>query len=89
MKKTRVYYKGSLSRPSTKLFLQSSEFGLPHPHSRRGVCRASPPFDPGGVYSLAGEGGWRSPNSDEETYTVVLFIYKYFVDRDLPNRVSV
>ncbi len=25
------------------------------------------------------ERGWGSPNSDEGTYTVVLFIYKYFV----------
>ncbi len=23
--------------------------------------------------------GWESPNSDERTYTVVLFIYTYFV----------
>jgi hypothetical protein len=25
--------------------------------------------------------GWGSPNSDEETYTVVLYKYKYFVGR--------
>ncbi len=25
------------------------------------------------------ERGWESPNSDERTYTVVLFIYTYFV----------
>jgi hypothetical protein len=34
----------------------------------------------GGAHSLAREGvGWESPNSDEGTYTVVLFIYIYFV----------
>ncbi len=29
------------------------------------------------------ERGWGSPNSDEGTYTVVLFIYKYFVNQRL------
>jgi len=46
------------SRQSAKLFLQSSELGLPQP--LRG----------GGAHSLAREG----PNSDEGTYTVVLFM---------------
>jgi hypothetical protein len=32
----------------------------------------------GGAHSLAGE-GWGSPNSDEVAYTVVFFIYTYFV----------
>ncbi len=35
------------SRQSAKLFLQSSELGLPHPFSRR------PPFGPGGESTLA------------------------------------
>jgi hypothetical protein len=42
-----------------KLFLQSSELGLPHPLSRSGEC-VPPPFDPGGgggrAHSLTGEG---------------------------------
>jgi hypothetical protein len=43
------------SRQSAKLFLQSSELGLPHPLSRRREC--PPPFGPGGrAQSLAGEG---------------------------------
>ncbi len=67
---------GAQSRQSAKLFLQSSELGLPQPLTRRREC---PPW-------LWGEGHtrWRgrsceSPNSDEGTYTVVLFIYTYFV----------
>ncbi len=41
-----------------------------------------PPTGSGGRGTLAGErvvGTWESPNSDEGTYTVVLFIYTYFV----------
>jgi hypothetical protein len=60
----------SQRRQSAKLSLQSSELGLPHPLSRRQVC--PPPFGPG-------ERGWESPNFDERTYTVVIYIYKYFV----------
>jgi hypothetical protein len=55
---------------------QSSELGFPHPLSRRRVC--PPPFCPGGSTLAAGE-GWGSPNSDKGTYTVVLYIYLYFV----------
>jgi hypothetical protein len=39
------------SRQSAKLFLQSSELGLPHPFTRRRVC--APSFGPGGGYTLA------------------------------------
>ncbi len=63
------------SRQSTKLFLKLSELGLPQPLTRRRVC--PPP-------RFWGEGhtwGWENPNSDEGTYTVVLFIYTYFVMR--------
>jgi hypothetical protein len=55
------------SRKSAKLFLKSSELGLPQPLTRRRVC--PPP-------RFWGE----SPNADEGTYTVVLFIYMYFVE---------
>jgi hypothetical protein len=49
----------------------------PHP-SPAGEC--GPPFGSGGRGTLAGErGGWESPNSDEGTYTVVLYIYMLFV----------
>ncbi len=45
---------------------------LPTPHPQASV----PPFGSGGRGTLAGEGGgWESHNSDEGTYTVVLFIY--------------
>ncbi len=67
------------SKQSAKLFLQSSELGLPQPLTPWRVCPCTPPpVMGGGAHSLARE-GWESPNSDEGTYTVVLFIYKYFV----------
>jgi hypothetical protein len=72
------------SRQSAKLFLQSSDLGLPHPLARRRVC--APPLWfrwGGGAHSLAGEWrGWESPNSNGGTYTVVFYIYiqyMYFV----------
>jgi hypothetical protein len=45
--------------------------GTPPPPLAAGEC-APPPFGPGGK-------GWGSPNSNEGTCTVVLYIYKYFV----------
>jgi hypothetical protein len=52
----------SQSRQSAKLFLQSSELGLPQPLARRRVCRAPPPFWFRGRGTLAGErGGGRVP----------------------------
>ncbi len=56
----------------------------PTPHPQASV---PPPLVPGGG-ALAGErGGWESPNSDEGTYTVVLFIFMYFVLKPLPFNV--
>ncbi len=47
-----------------------------------------PPFGPGGrAHSLAGE-GLGSPNSDEGIYTVVLYLYKYFVAAGNPNQIA-
>jgi hypothetical protein len=44
------------SRQSAKLFLQSSQLGLPQPLTRRRVC--PPPLVPGGgAHALAGERG--------------------------------
>jgi hypothetical protein len=65
------------SRQSAKLFLKLSELGLPQPLARRRV--SPPPTGSGGRSTLDGERGWESPNSYEGTYTVVLFIYTYFV----------
>ncbi len=49
---------GPQSRQSAKLFLQSSELGLPQPLSRRRLC---PPFDSAGeAHSLAREGAGKS-----------------------------
>jgi hypothetical protein len=52
------------SRQSTKLSLQSSKLGLPHPLTRRRMCTPSPFLVPGGrAHSLAGE-GVGGPNSN-------------------------
>jgi hypothetical protein len=50
------------------------------PQSRQSVP-PPPHFGSGGRGTLAGKRGrgWESPNSDEGTYTVVLYIYMYFV----------
>ncbi len=74
------------SRQSVKLFLQSSELGLPpSPAGEYAPTRGS-----GGRGTLAGERemGWEIPNSDEGTYTVVLFICTYFVLYPIPPPLS-
>ena len=48
----------------------------PNP-SPAGECAPSPRFW-GEGHTRWRERGWGSPNSDEGTYTVVLYIYKYF-----------
>jgi hypothetical protein len=65
-------------RQSAKLFLQSSELGLPQPLTPRRVV-PPPPGSGGEGHTRWRERGWESPNCDEDTYTVVLFIYTYFV----------
>ncbi len=63
------------SRQSAKRFSSRWNWDSPTPLAA-GEC-APPPFGPGGrAHSLK---GWGSPNSNEGTYTVVLYIYKYFV----------
>jgi hypothetical protein len=51
----RVGAGGPQSKQSAKLFLQSSELGLPQPLTRRRVC--PPPFGSGGRGILSGERG--------------------------------
>ncbi len=69
------------SRQSAKRFLQSSELGLPHPFNLR---RSVPPHPlVRGGHTRLRERGWGSTNSDEVTYTTVLYIYKYFVSHSL------
>ncbi len=60
------------SRPSDRLFLQSSELGLPHPLIRRRM--PSPPLvQEGGTLAWEGRGIWGGgPISDEGAYIVVL-----------------
>jgi hypothetical protein len=65
-------------RQSPKLFLKSSEVGLPQPLPRWRVC--PPPPITGGRHTRQRERGWESPNSDEVTYTVVFFIYRYLME---------
>jgi hypothetical protein len=75
-------YYTSQSWQSGKLFLQSSESGLPHPLAA-GECAPHPMArgggGVGGRHTRWRERGWESPNSDEGTYTVVLYIFNYFV----------
>ncbi len=72
------------SRQSAKPFLQSSELGLPQPFTRRRMC--PPPLwfrwfrgQRRTRWRQWRERGWESPNSDEGAYTVVLYLYMYFV----------
>jgi hypothetical protein len=66
------------SRQSAKLFLKSSELGLPQPLTRRRVCPL-PPVLGGGAHSLARDGLGESQFRRGDIYTVLLFIYTYFV----------
>ncbi len=45
-----------------------------------GECAPPPPYGRGVGHTRLRERGWGSPNSDEGKYTVVLCMYKYFVD---------
>jgi hypothetical protein len=59
------------------LFSSHRHWDSPNP-SPPGEC-APPPFDRGEGHTRWREKGWESSNSDEWTYTVVLFLYKYLV----------
>ncbi len=63
------------SRQSAQLFLQQSELWLPQPLTRRRVCPPPLLWFRGEGHTRWRERGWESPNSDEGTYTVVLYIY--------------
>jgi hypothetical protein len=68
------------SRQSAKLFLKSSELGLPLPlNAKAGVPSPLRFCVEGQGHTRCRERGWESPNSDEGTHTVVLFISTYFV----------
>ncbi len=62
---------GAQSRQSTKLSLQSSELGLPHPLARRRVC-IPPPLWFGVKHTRLLERVWVGPHSSEGTDTVIL-----------------
>ncbi len=75
-----IFRKGTVHRVGRVLSFFSSRryWDSPKPLTRRRVCPST--FGSGGRGTLAGEwGGWESPNSNEGNYTVVLFIYMYFV----------
>ncbi len=66
------------SRQSAKLF--SSRRNWDSPNSSPAGEYARPPLVPGGgAHSLWLERRWKSPNSDEGTYTVTLCIYMYIM----------
>ncbi len=60
------------SKQSAKLFLQSSELGLPQPLTRRLLCTPS--------FFRLRERGWGSPNSDERTYTVGIYLCTLWIE---------
>jgi hypothetical protein len=66
-------------RQSAKPFLQSSKLGLPQPLTRKRVSPPPPAWFWGEGHTRWRERGWESPNSDEGTYIVVLFIFTHFV----------
>jgi hypothetical protein len=65
------------SRQSAKRFSSRWNWDSPTPLAA-GKC-APPLFGPGGGHIRFRLKGWGSPNSNEGTYTVVLYICKYFV----------
>jgi hypothetical protein len=65
------------SRQSAKRFSSRWNWDSPTPLAA-GEC-APPPFGTGGGHTRLRLKGWGSPNSNEGTFTVVLYIYKYFV----------
>jgi hypothetical protein len=68
-------------------FSSRQNWDSPNP-SPAGECAPPPPPGSGGRDTLAGERGWESPNSDEGTHTVELFIYMYFVAHVLISSLS-
>ncbi len=60
------------------LFSSRRNWDSPNP-SPAGECAPLPPGSRGVGHTRWREKGWESPNSDEGTYTVVLFIYTYSV----------
>ncbi len=62
------------SRQSAKLFLQSSESGLPQPLTRRRVCPPSPVLG-GGAHSLAREGLGESQFRRGDIHCGTFYIY--------------
>jgi hypothetical protein len=58
-------------------FSSRRNWDSPTPLSRQASVPPHPMVRGGGGHTR--ERGWGSPNSDEGTYTVVLFIYEYFV----------
>jgi hypothetical protein len=69
------------SRQSAKRFSSRWNWDSPTPLAA-GEC-APHPLVRGGGHTCVRLKGWGSPNSNEGTYTVVLYIYKYFVGESI------
>jgi hypothetical protein len=72
-------------RQSAKLFLQSSEWGLPHPFPRRRLCSVYPPFGYGRAHLLAGEGLGESQFGRGDIHCSTLDIYVLRDFRSIPD----
>jgi hypothetical protein len=68
-----LFYDNTQSRQSNKLFLKSSELGLPQPLIRRRVC-PPPPVLGGGAHSLAREGLGESQLQRKDIHWGTLYI---------------
>ncbi len=73
------------SRQSAKRFSSRWNWDSPTPLAA-GECVPPHPLVRGGGHTHLRLKGWGSPNSNQGTYTVVLYIYKYFV---IPTIVSI
>ena len=72
VKRSRVKFENICHRV-TRLFLQSSELGLPHPLTRRQVCPS--PFGSGGDTLACGKGVERSQFQRGDRHCGTLGIY--------------
>ncbi len=73
------YYWRVLNTEQAECQAFSPVVGIGTPPTSHPQARACPPWFRGEGHTRWRERGWESPNSDEGTYTVVLFIYMYFL----------
>ncbi len=83
---TNVGYYRYEHRVGRVLSFSSSRWNWESPNPSPAREYAPPPVVPGEGHTRWQERGWESPNSDEGTYTVVLFICMFFVGTSIKYR---